>query len=173
MHCNNCGHELPDGVRFCSNCGAPVADQYPEHDYPEHDYLEHNYEEQGPDQPYAAPEEHIEPRPEPQQRAAGGQNQPSDTKAIVSLCCGVFAAICMFTGAGSIIGLIAAIVGLVFGIKARKENPSTMATVGIVLCALNVALCALVFIGCLACLGSGIAAGAGAEIIESLENIAP
>ena len=39
--------------------------------------------------------------------------------------------------------------------------------------ALNSALCALVFIGCLACLGSGIAAGAGAEILQGLENITP
>ena len=62
---------------------------------------------------------------------------------------------------------------MIYIIKARKENPSTMATVGIVLCALNIALCALVFIGCLACLGSGIAAGAGAEILQGLENITP
>ena len=169
MHCTNCGHELLDGVNFCSNCGAPVP---PREESPEPEYVHDSYGNTYEDVTYEeVPHEHIEPRPEPQ-RTANGPEQPSDTKAIVSLCCGVFAAICMFTGAGSILGLIAAIVGLVFGIKARKENPSTMATVGIILCALNVALCALVFIGCVACLGSGIAAGTGAKILESFETIA-
>lgn len=24
MYCQNCGHEIPDGAKFCDNCGAPV-----------------------------------------------------------------------------------------------------------------------------------------------------
>lgn len=170
MYCNNCGQELREGVSFCSNCGAPVPPREENADYVAHDTYGNSYDYDNVTYE-EVPQEHIEPRPE-QQRTTGGDNPPSDTKAIVSLCCGVFAAICMFTGAGSILGLIAAIVGLVFGIKARKENPSTMATVGVILCALNVALCALVFIGCLACLGSGIAAGTGAEILEGIESLA-
>jgi membrane protein YdbS with pleckstrin-like domain len=26
MHCNNCGSYVPDGVRFCANCGVPATD---------------------------------------------------------------------------------------------------------------------------------------------------
>ncbi|MBR5429878.1 MAG: zinc-ribbon domain-containing protein [Firmicutes bacterium] len=158
MICPNCGRELPEGVFFCPNCGVPVADRQPENGAAA---------DPGPTRPYEDyQEEHLQHRPEPQSGA--GQTPPNDTKAIVSLCCGVVAAICMLTGAGSVIGIVAAVVGLVFGIKARKENPSTMATVGIVLCALNLLLCALVFVGCLACIGSGVAAGAGAEILEGI-----
>ena len=25
MFCTTCGRELPDGAKFCTNCGAPVA----------------------------------------------------------------------------------------------------------------------------------------------------
>lgn len=29
MRCSNCGHELPQGVRFCTKCGTPVAPSGP------------------------------------------------------------------------------------------------------------------------------------------------
>ncbi len=29
MRCSNCGHELPEGVRFCTKCGTPVAPSGP------------------------------------------------------------------------------------------------------------------------------------------------
>ena len=35
-------------------------------------------------------------------------------------------------------------------------------------CGALMLLCALVFVGCLACIGSGVAAGAGAEILEGI-----
>jgi hypothetical protein len=25
MYCNNCGSEMPNGAKFCSNCGTPMA----------------------------------------------------------------------------------------------------------------------------------------------------
>ena len=160
MHCTNCGQELSEGVRFCSNCGAPVGPA-PENDFTAEESQARSYEEPR--------EEYVEPRPEPhEQEGSQTQTPPSDTKAIVSLVCGVIAAITMFTGAGAVLGIVVAIVGLIFGIKARKENPSTMATVGIILCALTLALCALIFVGCLACIGSGIAAGAGTELLGAL-----
>ena len=27
MYCNNCGSEIADGAKFCSNCGTPVTMQ--------------------------------------------------------------------------------------------------------------------------------------------------
>ena len=30
MFCKNCGQEIPEGVKFCGNCGTPVAVQAPE-----------------------------------------------------------------------------------------------------------------------------------------------
>ena len=29
MYCNNCGSEIAEGGKFCSNCGAPVTAQTP------------------------------------------------------------------------------------------------------------------------------------------------
>ena len=154
MHCQNCGHELVDGVSFCSNCGAPVTPA----EEPVNEGRQ-SYQEQA--------EQQCTPDYEEQQHSAQAE-PPNDSKAIVSLVCGIIAAITMFTGGGAIIGIIAAIVGLVFGVKARKENPSTMATVGIILCSITLVLCALVFIACVACISTGVATGAGTELLESI-----
>ena len=39
MFCSNCGHEIPDGARFCEYCGVPViADGVPKEQEPSPDH---------------------------------------------------------------------------------------------------------------------------------------
>ncbi|HHU73224.1 MAG TPA: hypothetical protein GXZ28_01165 [Clostridiales bacterium] len=78
---------------------------------------------------------------------------PSNGKAIASLVLGIIAFICVFFGYGALLGIILAIIGLVLGISAKKEAPSGMATAGVVLSIISLALCAISFIACVACVG--------------------
>ncbi len=80
-------------------------------------------------------------------------NNQTNGKAIASLVLGIVSCVCVFFGYGALLGIILGIVGLILGINARKEEPSGMATAGIVLCIIAVAVCALAFISCVACVG--------------------
>lgn len=79
--------------------------------------------------------------------------------AIASLVLGILGLVFFFIQ--SLVGIILAIIGLVLGIVAKKRQPSGMATAGIVLSIIALALCAVSFIACLACVGclNGTAAG--------------
>ena len=77
----------------------------------------------------------------------------SNGKATASLVLGILAVICVFFGYGALLGVALGIVGLVLGIAAKKETQSGQATAGIVLSAIAIALCAVTFLACLACLG--------------------
>lgn len=48
---------------------------------------------------------------------------------------------------------VKAIISLVLGVMARKENPSGIATAGLVTSWIGVILCAIVFVACVACVG--------------------
>lgn len=77
----------------------------------------------------------------------------SNGKAIASLVLGIVSCVCVFFGYGALLGIVLGVVGLVLGINAKKENPCGMATAGIVLSVIAVALCAIGFISCIACAG--------------------
>ncbi len=79
---------------------------------------------------------------------------PSNGKAIASLVLGILAAACVFFGYGALLGIVLGVVGLILGINAKKEAPSGMATAGIILSIIAIALCVIGFIACVACLGS-------------------
>lgn len=86
----------------------------------------------------------------------------SNGKAIASLVLGILACVCVFFGYGALAGIALGVVGLVLGINARKEQPSGMATAGIVLSIISIAVCSLGFIACVACVGCvGAAAALG------------
>lgn len=78
----------------------------------------------------------------------------SNGKAIASLVLGIVSLVCVFFGYGAILGIILGIIGIVLGISAKKEQPSGMATAGLVLSIIAVALCVLSFIACIACAGA-------------------
>lgn len=46
MYCNHCGAELPEGVKFCQNCGAPVEASASEQDAQQNTYSAPNYTQQ-------------------------------------------------------------------------------------------------------------------------------
>lgn len=81
------------------------------------------------------------------------EQNPSNGKAIASLVLGIVACVCVFMGYGALFGIALGVVGLIIGINAKKESPSGMATAGIVLSAIAIALCAIGFIACVACAG--------------------
>lgn len=85
------------------------------------------------------------------------ENKPTNGKAIASLVLGILAAVCVFFGYGALLGIALGVVGLILGISAKKEEPSGMATAGIVLSIIAIAVCAIGFIACVACIG-GLAA---------------
>ena len=87
------------------------------------------------------------------------QQSPTNNKAIASLVLGILAVACIFFGRVSLLGVALGIVGLVLGISARKESPSGMATAGIVLSIIAIALCVIAFIACVACISNLAAAG--------------
>lgn len=89
------------------------------------------------------------------------ENQ-TNGKAIASLVLGIIACVCVFFGYGALLGIVLGVVGLILGINAKKEQPSGMATAGIVLSIIAIAVCAIGFISCVACVGclSAVALGA-------------
>ena len=78
---------------------------------------------------------------------------PNNNKAVASLVLGIVSVVCIFLGYGSLLGIALGIVGLVLGINAKKEAPSSMATAGIVLSIVAIAACAVSFLACIACIG--------------------
>lgn len=88
-----------------------------------------------------------------QNRQQNGQT-PSNGKAIASLVLGIVALVCVFFGYTSLLGIILAIVGVVLGTAAKNEQPSGMATAGIVLSIIALGICAVAFLACIACAGA-------------------
>lgn len=80
-------------------------------------------------------------------------NNQTDGKAIASLVLGIVSCVCVFFGYGALLGIVLGVIGLVIGINARKEQPSGLATAGIVLSVIAIAVCAIGFIACAACVG--------------------
>ena len=80
-------------------------------------------------------------------------------KATASLVLGIISLVCIWFGYSALVGVVCAIVGLVFGIQIRKASqeegftPSGMATAGLVLNIIGLSLCAVAFIACVACVG--------------------
>jgi hypothetical protein len=80
-------------------------------------------------------------------------------KATASLVLGIISLISIFTGYFVLVGIACSVVGLIFGIQIRKAGqiegftPSGIATAGFILSIIGVALCTLVFISCVACVG--------------------
>ncbi len=74
--------------------------------------------------------------------------------AIISLILGILSIVCNFFGYGAFLALVFGIVGTVLGAKARKESQTGLATAGFVCSIIGLALCVLVFVCAIACIGS-------------------
>ena len=90
--------------------------------------------------------------------------QKNNGKAIASLVLGIAGLVLsIFAGMAFYgwIGTICGIVGLILGIMSKKENPSTMATAGIVLSIIALARGIVATIACYACAAAILSAANG------------
>ncbi|AFA49733.1 DUF4190 domain-containing protein [Acetobacterium woodii] len=82
-----------------------------------------------------------------------------NNKAIASLVLGIVSLVFIWFNYFSFIGIVCAIIGLIFAIQIRKAaelegfKPNGMATAGLVLNIIGLALCSVVLIACVACVG--------------------
>jgi hypothetical protein len=88
------------------------------------------------------------------------QTPQNNNKATASLVLGIISLICICLAQGAFIGIILGVLGLIFGIQAKKEFPSNLATAGIVLSIIGLSLCAITFLACVACVACVGALGA-------------
>ena len=75
-------------------------------------------------------------------------------KSVGSLVLGIIGVVVGFFGGWAWIGAILGIIGLILGVMGKKEAPSSMATAGIVLSIIAIALGLIVTIACYACVAS-------------------
>ena len=92
----------------------------------------------------------VEPKVEEKQAEVVNNGNESNGMAIASLILGIISILFNFIGY-SWIGLILGIVGIILGVNAKKKNPSSMASAGLVLSIIGTALCAVIFY-CLRCM---------------------
>ena len=79
-------------------------------------------------------------------------NTTNNGKAIASLVLGILSIVLAFLYWW--VGLIGGIVGIVLGVQARKENPSSLATAGFVCSIIGVVLCCLMLACAFCALGT-------------------
>ncbi len=131
--CTNCGSQLPEGANNCTNCGTAVAQATPAVEV---------VTETVPV---------VEPAPVAAPAPAAPAAAPGKGMAIASLVCGLVALFC----SGGTLSILA----LIFGIIAKKQgSKSGMATAGIVLGAVGIALMIIAVVFCVVVYGIGIAA---------------
>ena len=81
------------------------------------------------------------------------QRESYHNKAIASMVLGIVGVCCIFFGYSTLIGIVVSVSGLVLGIQVQKEAPESMAKAGVILSAVALGLCAVVFVACVACAG--------------------
>lgn len=86
--------------------------------------------------------------------------EPGKNSAIASMVLGIITLICIFFGPFAWIGIITGIIGLVLGIKSKKQAKSGMATAGVVMNAIGLGLCVLTLVACIICIGGVASLGA-------------
>ncbi len=82
MFCSQCGAELTDGSKFCTNCGAYIAAQ------PQTKEAQPQASQPEEAQPYSAEPQAVDFNVTPVEPQAPAQPQPSIAKAIVSIATG-------------------------------------------------------------------------------------
>ena len=184
MFCPNCGTQLPEGKKFCRQCGVRLEDLLVQSNLPvnkpENNQL-----------PKYEPEAEIVYEPEPEQfpykeqtpflrntqneasvngkekdvqiddssyknePTGGNGSERGKGAATASLVLGIVSVACWFFGAGSFIGLLTGIIGMICASNAKKEGfTGGIQTAGFVLSLIGTIGSAFVFIACVACVGS-------------------
>ena len=142
MFCKNCGQEIPEGVKFCGNCGTPVAVQAPEPQpapaqQPQYQAPQQQYQA-APQQQYQAPQpQYQQPQYQQPVYAAPAAQQEQPNLLVLGILSLVFCSLGLpgliigaigrskgkkFVQAGgtltgaSKVGYILSLIGLIFGI---------------------------------------------------------
>lgn len=102
-------------------------------------------------------------QPVGQQPVGQQPEQPGKGQATASMILGIVTLVCIFFGYGALLGIITGIIGLILGIKSKKQAPSGMATAGIVMSAIGLGLCLLTFVACVICAGALMAGASTAD----------
>ncbi len=84
--------------------------------------------------------------------------QRNNGKSVASLVLGIIGVVVGFFGGWAWIGAILGIIGLILGVLGKKEAPNGMATAGIVLSIIAIALGLIVTIACYACVAAASSA---------------
>lgn len=101
-------------------------------------------------------ENNAQYQPPQYQPPVAPQKKPSNGMAIASLVLGVLAIIFVFIYAW--IGIVLAVVSIVLAAIAKKESPSGLATAGLVLSIIALAICVIAVIAVIACAGTLLSA---------------
>ncbi|MCR4850952.1 MAG: zinc-ribbon domain-containing protein [Lachnospiraceae bacterium] len=108
MRCKNCGYDVPEGEKFCSNCGTPITSEF--------------------EQPIRRPVPNTTQTTRQRQPRRDDYNRSNDVNVGPSLAIGIISLVLSIVGAtmfGTIVALIAlalGIVGLVLSINVRKRS---------------------------------------------------
>lgn len=106
-----------------------------------------------------------------QQAAPVEGGQPGKGQAVASLVLGIVSIVFWFFGAGAFVGVVTGIVGLICSSSAKKQGfVGGIRTAGFVCSLVGLCGCGLVFVSCIACIGTAGAAGTTAGLLEGLEN---
>ena len=92
--------------------------------------------------------------------------------AVASLVLGIVALVFAFIPGINWIAWIAGVVGIVLGVLGRKKQPEKkgMATAGLVMSIIAVALGIIMYIACVACVNAAVEAVGGADAWNELAN---
>ncbi|MPN19227.1 hypothetical protein SDC9_166593 [bioreactor metagenome] len=80
-------------------------------------------------------------------------------KSIVALVLGIISCLFVFTGPLALLGIIAAIIGLIMGINSNKIEKNGMATAGIILSIIGLVFCVICFMACVVFIGGAVLFG--------------
>lgn len=93
------------------------------------------------------------------------ENKNRNPMSIAALVLGISSIALSFFGYSSILATASGIVGIIFAVKAKKENPNSMATAGLVTSIIGLCISGIVLIACVACAGTLACIGLGATTI--------
>lgn len=155
MFCNQCGNEIPAGVSFCPNCGAPAEQpqqpQYQEPQYQQPQYQQPQYQEPQYQQPqYQQPvyTQPMTPVGDPQERALAKSILTFGILSIAFACSFYFAFMSIIFGAINI-GKVKQY-GASYPIAGKAKVGNILGKVGFVLGIVFTVLSLIVIISCIA-----------------------
>lgn len=137
MYCPNCGTQIPDDSRYCPHCGIRISDPSYSSQYDDSGRM--NYDS----------DVHC------QQTFHQTMTVPEHGNAVGSLVLGIVGTVLCFFGYSAIISVILGVIGLILSDKAKNAgNTEGIRTAGFVLSLISLIGGAIVFVVCIAIVGS-------------------